>query len=103
MIYPMMEIKIKKYGTTLTYCGCPDYNYRQRKIQGSCKHMIYKQKNKETTLEAKTAEAKFNPDDFRINGMDIHDACERYGDKMIDEWIKTGRLCKINNRVRLLE
>lgn len=32
-------LKMRKYWTTLTNCGCPDYQMRQRKIGGACKHM----------------------------------------------------------------
>ena len=32
-------LKMRKYWTTLTDCGCPDYQIRQRKIGGACKHM----------------------------------------------------------------
>lgn len=29
----------KKYKTTLKNCTCPDFIYRQEKINGKCKHM----------------------------------------------------------------
>lgn len=99
----LMEIKINKYGTTKTYCGCPDYQYRQRRIKGSCKHMNYLNQNLQDTLERHKAELKFNPDDFRCTGMKIEDACVKYGDKIIEEWIKHGEIYRIKNRLRLLE
>ena len=32
-------LKMRKYWPTLTDCGCPDYQMRQRKTGGACKHM----------------------------------------------------------------
>ena len=33
-------LKMRKYWPTLTNCGCPDYQMRQRRVGGACKHML---------------------------------------------------------------
>lgn len=103
MIEPMMEIKIKKYGTTKTYCGCPDYLYRKRKAQSSCKHMDYLNQRDQGILDRRTAEAKFSKDDFRGTGMSDDDAVKKYGVSILDEWARVGEIVRLNHRWRILE
>jgi len=39
MTFPSMTTENKTYETTVTSCTCPDFQYRQAKIGGHCKHI----------------------------------------------------------------
>jgi len=99
MIDPLMEIKIDKYGTTLDYCGCPDYLYRQIRIGGQCKHMKYLIQRDGETKTNNESEEKFNPDDFRGKGMDMNESGDKYTDKVLKQWSKIGRIF-LDNRTK---
>ena len=103
MIDPILEIKVNKYGTTKSYCGCPDYLYRQSRVQGSCKHMNYLNQRDNEIIQKRTSESKFDPNDFRGKGMDLNDAGEKYGDKVLTQWKKMGRIFKSKYKWKILE
>lgn len=96
----MMEIKLTKYGTTDSYCGCPDYLYRQAKIGGSCKHMIYSIQKKNTVQTKISPDCKFNPDDFRGLGMELQEAGDKYGDGVLKKWQRIGDIYLDKKRMR---
>lgn len=105
MIDPILEIHLKKYGTTLTYCGCPDYIYRKARVGGQCKGMTYIEQRDSDVKTTKESEDKFNPDDFSCSGMSMNEAGDKYTDKVLKQWSKIGRIFLDNRtkRWRLLE
>lgn len=104
VIDPLMEIKIVKYGTSKTYCNCPDYLYRRARTGDSCKHMVYIQQRDQECLIRRESDAAFNPDDFRGKGMEVTEAGDKYGDNVLKDWQKKGQIfMDKNKRWRLLE
>ena len=103
MIDPIMEIKISKYGTTLSRCNCPDYQYRQAKVGGACKHMMYLSRKQDSITVIQKAEAKFDEEDFRGKGMGMDEAADKYGDSMLILWSKRQLIFKDRFKWRLLE
>jgi len=105
---PILEISIKKYGTTNNYCGCPDYTYRspmgKARYGTICKHIKYLKENHNDIEESTKPKVNFDKDDFRGKGMNVDEASKKYGEYMLDRLKKEGEIFMYSNSIlKILE
>lgn len=86
MINQELENRCKHYGTTISSCTCPGFQFRK-----TCKHLVYLQEQRNTEIESIIIE----------DGSNIEDVVKTHGEDKIQNLIDTGVLLFNRNTLKL--
>lgn len=107
--------KIQYYNTTETSCGCIDFNIKRvHDPNYKCKHIKKLEllklqdsssKQEEVLIELKNKLFRGALQYLRDNGniVSMDTLCNEFGDDTVEELLRCGEVCELDNQIHILE